>query len=106
MRETAVKVMVWGSAAGWALGGVDAFLADHLLTEAESRWLLVTCAVVAIIGAAKMLHRPVHQVWDAGHEAGRREALRDVNVRAVVQLAEVRAERLAQRDERVRSSRP
>ena len=79
MPDKVVKVMLWGSSAGWAFGGVDAWMASHLLTDDQARWVLVTTAVVAIIGAAKHLHRPVHQVWDAGREAGRREAIREMN---------------------------
>ena len=95
MGESAVKVMLWASSVAWAFGGVDAWLATHLLDADQARWLLITSAVVAIIGAAKRLHRPVHQVWDAGHEAGRRDAMRELNSRTrVVSLQEERARRL------------
>lgn len=93
--KAAQYVVRVGGVVGWVLVGVDAWVPGMtwLLDFDQSRWLAVTAAVCGITWIGQRLQMPVGDVWEAGRAQGRREALKDFNVRAVVELADVRRQR-------------
>lgn len=89
----AVAWPAWLVAAANVIPQVDPHITPAMSTLAVGAGVASTLAFVV-----RDCQRPVSQIWESGREYGRREAMWDTNVSAVVQLADARERRRAGQD--------